>query len=32
MKVFGCKCDMSMDEWQAHGFRDAADYWKWKGF
>ena len=18
------------DEWQAHGFRDAADYWHWK--
>lgn len=20
------------DEWQAHGFRDAADFWRWKGF
>lgn len=20
------------DEWQAHGFRDAADYRRWKGF
>lgn len=18
------------DEWQAHGFRDSADYWRWK--
>ena len=24
--------EVNMDEWQAHGFRDAADYWMWKGF
>ena len=24
--------EVNMDEWQAHGFRDAADYWRWKGF
>lgn len=22
--------DDTEDEWQAHGFRDAADYWRWK--
>lgn len=22
--------DDTEDEWQAHGFRDAADYWGWK--
>lgn len=22
--------DYAMDEWQAHGFRDAADFWHWK--
>ena len=23
--------EMSLDEWQAHGFRDAADYWHYRG-
>lgn len=22
--------EASMDEWQAHGFRDEADFWRWK--
>ena len=24
--------EWSRDEWQEHGFVDASDYWKWKGF
>lgn len=29
--VIRCKFDKNNeDEWQAHGFRDAADYYKWK--
>lgn len=22
--------DNSLDEWQSHGFRDEADFWRWK--
>lgn len=24
--------EVNMDEWQAHGFRDAADYHRYRGF